>query len=320
MKKTIITLFTVAIATGLTAQIDGAEGDLKAKAKGSTDSTKNWDKGGTLNVNATQVSLSNWAGGGQNSVSLQGILGLYANYSEGKSAWDNSLDMAYGVIRQGGNDAIWFKNDDRLELNSKYGYQLNKSWYAAALLNFRTQFVEGYADAAGQVSGNVISNLLAPSYTTIALGLDYKPNAKFSAFISPATIKITTLLDDALQVNGAFGVEAGESVRTEFGGYLKAGFVEPKVFGNENLSFKTALSLFSNYQENPQNIDVTWDTQITAKVAKYFNVSLSTNLIYDHDIDIAVDRDGDGINEGVGPRTQFKQVVAVGFAYNFKSK
>jgi hypothetical protein len=335
----LVTLAVVSIMIGGTTfgQLDAIEKDLKAAAKGSKDSTSLWEKGGTLNINATQVSLNNWAGGGQNSVSLQGILGLYANYSKGKSAWDNSLDLAYGLIRQGGQNALWLKNDDRIELNSKFGHKASKHWYYAGLLNFRTQFVYGYSNTSGQVENRYISNFLAPAYTTFALGMDYKPNTKFSMFASPATIKVTAVLDDSLSNIGAFGVEEGltSSVRTELGGYLKAAFIEPKVFGNENLSFKTALSLFTNYQESPQNIDVTWDASLTAKVAKYFTVSLSTNLIYDHDIDIArKDADGSPIyvlkDDGTpyltaagtpivktGPITQFKEVLAVGFAYKF---
>ena len=36
-----------------------------------------------------------------------------------------------------------------------------------------------------------ISNLLAPAYTLIALGFDYKPNSYFSAFVAPLTAKFT---------------------------------------------------------------------------------------------------------------------------------
>ncbi len=329
MKKVIIALSAALISTATFGQIDVVEKDLKSKVKGSSDSTKTWDVGGNVNANATQVALSNWAGGGQNSVSLQGILGLYANYSKGKAAWDNSLDLAYGMIKSGNAD--WFKNDDRIELNSKYGHKASKHWYYAALFNFRTQFTEGYSKV-GDV--NPISNFMAPGYTTLALGMDYKPNAKFSAFISPATLKVTAVMDDALSAAGSYGVPAGENVRTEFGGYVKLAFNEPKVFGNENLAFKANASFFSNYQDNPQNIDINADATITAKVAKYFTVSLSLNVIYDHDIQIQrydgetplylTRADGsnylDADNNPIpykGPITQLKEVMALGFAYKF---
>lgn len=330
MKKIVLSVFAAIVAISTFAQIDAKEKELKKEAVGSTDSTKAWDIGGSFNLNATQVALSNWAGGGQSSMSLQALFGVYANYSKGKSAWDNSLDLAYGMIKTG--DADWFKNDDRIELNSKYGYKASKHWYYAGLLNFRTQFAEGYSKVG---DAHYISNFMAPGYTTFALGMDYKPNKKFTMFISPATIKVTAVLDDSLSSEGAYGVDPGQNIRTEFGGYIKATFNEPKVFGNENLAFKSSLQLFSNYQKNPQNIDVNWDAMLTAKIAKYFTVSLSLNLIYDDDIDIKrynsdgtpvymtdqngnmyIDGDGNPI-QFKGPITQMKEVIALGFAYKF---
>lgn len=330
MNKLILGAATVLITMGAFGQLDANMKDLKKEAVGSKDSTKNWDVGGNFNLNATQVALSNWAGGGQSSLSLQGLFGVYANYSKGKSAWDNSLDLAYGMIKTG--EADWFKNDDRIELNSKFGHKASEHWYYAALLNFRTQFAEGYSKVG---ETNYISNFMAPGYTTVALGMDFKPNKKFTMFISPATMKLTAVMDDSLASIGAFGVDPGQNIRTEFGGYVKATFNEPKVFGNENLAFKSSIQLFSNYQKNPQNIDVNWDAMLTAKIAKYFTVSLSLNLIYDDDIDIKrynsdgtpvymtdqngnlyTDADGNPI-QFKGPITQMKEVIAVGFAYKF---
>ena len=75
----------------------------------------------------------------------------------------------------------------------------------------------------------------------------------------------------------------------------------------ENVNFLTSLDLFSNY-ENPTFIDVNWDTMISLKVNEYITTSLGLTVIYDHDIKI---QDGDNI----GPRTQFRQIFGVGFAY-----
>ena len=330
MLKSILVITSITIASSVFGQLTDAEKELKKEAKGTQDSTKTWVKGGNLNINATQVALSNWAGGGQNSISLQGILGLYAHYSKGKTAWDNSLDLAYGLIKTGRAD--WFKNDDRIELNSKFGHRASKNWYYAGLLNFRTQFYEGFAQVGDQ---NFISNFMAPGYTTIAIGMDYKStNKKLGVFISPATVKVTAVLNDSLSNAGTFGVPAGQKIRNEFGGYVRINFDEPKLFGNENLGFKSNVSLFSNYAQDPQNIDVTVDAILTAKIAKYFSVSLMLNLIYDHDVQIQRFDEGnpvyytredgtfilDGNNDPIiqkGPITQMKEVLAIGFAYKF---
>jgi hypothetical protein len=77
------------------------------------------------------------------------------------------------------------------------------------------------------------------------------------------------------------------------------------------------LDLFSNYQNNPQNIDVSWETIIGLKVNRFITTTITTHLIYDDDIDIGVDRNDDGVIDGSGPRTQFKEVIGVGLNVKF---
>ena len=50
---------------------------------------------------------------------------------------------------------------------------------------------------------------------------------------------------------------------------------------------------------------------IAMKVNKYISATVSTQLLYDHDIQI-LDSDGN-----TGPRTQFKEVIGVGISYKF---
>ena len=85
----------------------------------------------------------------------------------------------------------------------------------------------------------------------------------------------------------------------------------------ENVNFQTRIDLFSNYSEEPTHIDVNWEVLIAMKVNKYISATVTTNLIYDHDVDIAVDEDGDDIIDAIGPRTQFKEVLGVGLSVKF---
>jgi hypothetical protein len=85
----------------------------------------------------------------------------------------------------------------------------------------------------------------------------------------------------------------------------------------KNIDLKSKLELFSNYLNNPQNIDVNAEALFNFKVNEWFSASLQWTLIYDDDIDI---RDADG---NIGPRTQFKSVLGIGISYkmmNFKDK
>ena len=84
-----------------------------------TDSVKLWNYEGTTALNVSQVSFTHWAAGGQSSISATGLVKFTFSYKDSCNVWDNSIDMAYGVIRQGDVGSL-AKSDDRIELNSSY--------------------------------------------------------------------------------------------------------------------------------------------------------------------------------------------------------
>jgi hypothetical protein len=285
------------------------------------DSLEGWKTGGLISINGSQVSLTNWNAGGQNSISINGLVSMYANLRKGKSEWENSMDLGYGILRQGRKDNVsWIKTDDKIDVVSKYGRKASDKWFYSALLNFNTQATNGYNYPNDSV---YISRFMAPGYMLIAAGMDFKPVKPLSFFIAPFTMKNTFVLDQTLANQGAFGVEAADStggtitpgkrIRMETGGYVRIQYQQEVM---KNVKITSSLSLFSNYLNNPQNIDVNWETLLQFKVNKYISATLSTHLIYDDDIDIAVFDDA-GVQTGKGPRLQFKEVFGVGFAYKF---
>jgi hypothetical protein len=300
MIKKLISLLCIAalMQNMLIAQITDAEGALRTVT---ADSLDGWKKGATTFINISQVSLTNWAAGGQNTISVNGLFNGFANLTRGKMNWDNYLDIGYGLMKQG--DAGVMKTDDKIDLISKLGYKAFKKWNYAALFNFRTQMDKGYSP-----DEVVISKFLAPAYILGALGLDYKPNDNFSAFIAPVTGKITIVNDQILADSGAFGVDPGEKMRAEFGGYVRMAY-QKEIF--KNVGFGTKIDLFSNYLHNPEKIDVNWETLITLKANEFLSASLATNLIYDDDIKFDT---GEGEPES---RVQFKEVIAIGLTFKF---
>lgn len=289
-----------------------------------------WKKGGFFSLSFSQVSLTNWAAGGENSVSTIAIANFFANYSKGKTKWDNNLDLGYGLMKQG--ETGWRKTDDKLDLNSKFSHNAKGKFYYSALGNFRTQLAPGYNYPNDSV---VISRWMAPGYLVGALGMTYKPNDVFSLFISPATGKFTFVLAQTLADMGAFGVDAaefdpatgekiknGKNIRPEFGAYLQSRF-QKDIVKNVNLLVK--LDLFNNYTDkvaqNRGNIDVNWETLVTMKINKYMSASIFTHVIYDHDIDLPTygfqGANAEKVVIGKGPKTQFKEVFGAGFSYKF---
>ncbi len=318
IKNTLLLAVLLLAATTAQAQEDKAERDAAAaamQAKKASDTTgKLWTSGGTFQLNMSQVSLTNWSAGGFSSVSGIAQFNGFANRKKGRHAWDNSVALAYGLLAQDKQDAV--KTDDRIELNTKYGYELNKAWYMATLAQFKTQFTEG-KDAA---SGAKISDLMAPGYLIVGLGADYKPSANFSAFLSPATAKFTFVGDQNLADAGAFGVDpatydaqgakltSGANSLFEFGGYVKMMYTRDLA---TNINFLTRADFFSNYLRDPQNVDVNWETLFTFKVNSWFAATLSTMLIYDHDTQIMKTWENTDLLY-VGKGTQFKETIGLG--------
>jgi hypothetical protein len=298
------------------AQILEVEKTLKTQP---TDTVPGWKFGGLTGFNLAQTALFNWAAGGEKSFAVNGAFSLFGNFKKGKTSWDNSLDIGYGLLSQGERldfDKLEFrKTDDKVDFLSKYGHRAFKKLYYAGLFNFKTQMAPGYKYLADG-SKVPISNLLAPAYIVTAIGLDYKPTPYLSVFAAPITGKVTIVNDKDLSDAGAFGVEKGKMTNSEFGGYVRVLFTKKdfKIDFLENVAITTKLDLFSNYIKDPQNIVVNWETLIALKVNKLINVSISTHLIYDDKVKIA--KIVNGVEEKVA-RIQFKELFGVGISYKF---
>ncbi len=278
-----------------------------------SDTLKYWKKGGDFSISFSQVSFSNWAAGGKNSVSGVGLFNWFANYSKDRMGWDNSVNLGYGLLKE--EQRVLVKSEDKLEFNSKVGYKMTESgkWFLSGLINFRTQFANGF-NYTNIENPMRISSFFAPAYLTFAVGFDYKPTDKFNLFLSPLSSKFTFVDDNNLSAIGAFGVDPGRKFRAEMGGTLKS---ELKFKVAKNVDAVTNLTLFSNYLKNPQNIDVNWDFRLNMKINEYLSANFLTNLIYDDDILISVDRNDDGIIDGKGRRVQLKQLFGAGLSVKF---
>ena len=314
MKK-IYSIVWLLLITGFCQAQDPSVKDLKNEAskaikKDPNDTTaKTWKLGGLFNLNINQGTLSNWSAGGDKfSFSLNAYLNVFAFYKKNKHSWDNNLDLAYGIVNTTSLGSR--KASDRIDLLSKYGYAITPKWNVAALGNLRTQFTNGYAyskTAAGVDTSSVISKTFAPAYVLLSLGLDYKPNDNFSLFISPLTERWVIVTDDLIAP--LYGVDSGKNVRNELGAFVSANYTAKL---GANFVYKTKLDLFSNYKQNPQNIDVFWTNSLTAKLTKYINFSFNLDMIYDDNTQ--------HVNPAKGPAPQWLQLMGIGFAYNFNKK
>lgn len=293
------------VVAGLDAQIKALQPVLK------------WKTGGFQSVNFNQVGLSNWSKGGVNSISVTALGNLFANYAHNNWTWDNNLDMAYGLIRNEGER--FRKNEDKIDLMTKVGRRATKDLSWAAFARLETQFAEGFDFGAPEENRPVVSNFFAPAYLKATAGIDYKPNAKLSMYISPFAGKFTIVSDDSIAAQRLYIPTEVENAnfRAEFGALFSAVYQDKEIFKNTGL--RTRLELFNNYTDpnrpNRKNIDVDWQTLIDTKLGKYLGANLFTHLIYDHDTKVEIDPENQPGRKGV--RTQFKEVFGIGFSYKF---
>ena len=314
MKKINVLILSILMTSCCQAQ-DPTVKDLKNEAaksitKDPKDTTvKTWKLGGLFNVNVNQGTLSNWSAGGDKfSFSLNAYLNVFAFYKKNKSSWDNNLDLAYGIVNTTSLGSR--KASDRIDFLTKYGYAIAPKWNAAALFNLRTQFTNGYAyskTAAGVDTSSVISKSFSPAYVLLSLGVDYKPNANLSIFISPLTERWVVVGDDLIAP--LYDVDKGKNAKNELGAFVSVNYTAKP---GANFIYKSKLDLFSNYKQKPQNIDIYWTNALTAKLTKYINFSFNLDMIYDDNTQ--------NVNPAKGPAPQWLQLMGVGLAYSFSKK
>jgi len=327
MKKVISLSLSVFLVFAANAQDTKAvvtkTADVSAITKEDTTIKKAWDIGGLINIGFSQMAFTNWAAGGQNAMGLSSLLTFHANYRHGKFKWLNDAQLGYGFQRIG-DDGFIQKTTDQIAVNSNAGYKIFDHTLLSVLVNLQTQFAPGYQYPKDSI---LISRFFAPAYLVMGLGLTYSPKKWFSAFISPATARITFVEDQMLADEGAFGVTpavydtAGNKIKNgktelvQIGAYFRADFSKELL---KNVNLTTTIELFSDYLKNPQNIIVNWVTFMQFKVNKYLAATFNTQLIYDNNVLIPLYQKENGVNivVGKGPRLQFKDVLAVGFAYN----
>lgn len=329
MIKLYTALLTISLSSIAFTQTDTVPSTKPVDSVPAKDTTKisPWKLKAIYGLNGTQTSFVNWNSGGRNNISALGFFTGQAYYTSGKFKWDNDLSLALGGMKYIEEGVLpnqpFQKTDDRIDYASNLGYRIKDHLYFSLISAFRTQFMDGFNYPNDSVK---VSTFMAPGYVSVGLGLDYKPNDNFNLFVSPLAAKMTFVQSATLANAGAFGVtpatfdtlgnvvNPGKRFRGEFGAFLKMKYAKNLA---KNIDVKAKLELFSNYANNPQNVDVNAEVLWSFKVNSWFSASLQWLLVYDDDVDI---RDVKG---GFGPRTQFKSVLGVGISYtmkNFKEK
>lgn len=276
MKKTLLLL--VLHLTALTALAQDAPVN---PAQADNDTIGPWTKKGNASLMFNQSTFENWLAGGENNISGTVGLNYDFNYKKGKWSWDNKFIASYGIVKTR-NSSFAKKTDDRLYFNSVVGKQATDRWMYTLLLNFRTQFTKGYnygKDENGAETRQEYTNFLSPAYLLIGPGAQYTRDENFKINLSPATSKFT-FVDSGftLPEEAYFGVKEGDWMRYELGFNANVYY---KLDVIANVTFENILNLYSNYLEDPQNVDIDYQLNIVMKINRYLTTNLQFQTIYD---------------------------------------
>ena len=242
-----------------------------------------------------QSSFSNWASGGQNTVAGNLNVNYDFNYKKDKLNWDSRIITAYGISYLSENG--FRKTDDRFEFNSLLGYKTSKTWFLSFFTNLRTQYTEGF-DYKKEPK-LLVSDFLSPAYLSFGPGLLWKKNDNASLNIAPATTRYTFVNDT---FSGKFGVEEGKNTALSLGFNLAGYF---KFFIMENIEMENIMTVYSDYLNKPQNIDI--DYQINTRFTVNKNIKMYITL---HAI----------LDDNASSRVQFRQLFGLGINYTFHQK
>lgn len=287
MKKVLCAALTL-VFSGLWAQ--NTEKELAKKTEEAVKVLQDtvhrgWKSKGQFTFLVNQASFNNWVAGGENNIA--GTLGVNydLNYKRKNLTWDTKIVGAYGLIKTKNAD-FEKKTDDRLEINSVLGTKAFGEWYYSFFVNFRTQFTKGFIyekDADGKEIRTENTNIFSPAYLTFGPGLFWKKNDNLKINLAPLTSKMTFVDKKYTEVPGYvdgayFGVDANKSLRYELGLYASTYY---KFDLMKNVAVENILNLYTNYLQEPQNVDMDYSLAVVMKVNKYLSANIAFQAIYD---------------------------------------
>ncbi len=272
------------------------------------DSLIYWKNKGNFSLLFNQAAFNNeWQSGGTSNVAGNASINYELNHKNYGFSWNNKILVDFGLTFLKGED-FSRKTNDRIEINTRLGHQINEScWNYSYFLNFKSQFATGYRydknDTTQEVTRTEETHFFSPATIQTGPGLLWKKSELLYFNVAPVTSRMIFVNDKFTStpeyVNGSyFGVETGKSSRFEFGGSLN---VYAKLSLMEDITLENKLNLYSNYIEDPLNVDIDYTANINLVVNKYISSSLVFQAIY---------------NDNAARGFQIREVIGIGLNYN----
>ena len=309
----------------------------------------------TASIQGTMTSYNDaWIAnsGGDNAVAALAKVLLKHNFKKGKFEVDNKIDAKFGYNRMKvettlddgtvNNKGVWFKNQDEFLLETKPAIKFSKNWDFSSIIKFRSQFASGYKSRTEQEQQHRKSEMFAPAYFDVSLGLTYscpKKGFPIKINLAPLAMNSTFVNSELVRQNGyLYGLaNADKTSKWEGGSSVQIDF-DRKWGKREWFRYRTTLYSFSGWMTNigldnkvrdygdyvvaydkwvaegkksgekpilPVHPTVRWENTISLKASKYFTTDISFQLYY---------------NRAQHLKVQTQTLLSVGLSYTFKNK
>ncbi len=300
MKAICVFLFLTVLISATKAQVVVTElnrlNNINHKKKISIDST-GWKRSGVFILNVNQSVQSEWSSGGENfMLGFNTILNKAIHHKKGKYSFDSYLDMELGLVFATSYHKFR-KTTDRFDLTFEIEHSIGrkKHFNYGLMGNINTQLFSGHEYVSA--FHRKISNFLSPGKALLSVGIDYKnitQKSYISLFATPASVRLITKVDPDFYPTKRFGVDPFQKLYTEIGAYLSVHYNNTL---SKALNYTGRLDLFSNYNRNPQNVDLLFNNILTLSINKIFSATFILDILYDDD---------------VKKRTQLQQISGLG--------
>jgi len=242
---------------------------------------------GNTRFNFNQAYFSNWISGGESALTLLYGLDYNFNYSDRNGlVWDTNLLLSIGTTYISGSKFLK-KADDRFQINSLVGKQINQFWNYSGFLNFKTQLLPGfrfYNQGDNEIRERV-SQFLSPAILQGGLGFYYKKNYSFWLNLSPVSARVILVskkyTKDLENDAKYFGVDFDKRAKYFFGALI-SGFYKKEIM--QNIILESKYSTYINYLEKTKNVDFELDTNLRFKVNSKISGNFILHLLYYDDL------------------------------------
>jgi|JI10StandDraft_1071094.scaffolds.fasta_scaffold05622_12 hypothetical protein len=352
MKKGLLFFSLILFSLNMNAQTDAQmnqaaqEAERKAKMEASMklEDKEGWVKKAGIGLDLGQlINVNPYIGGGSNRIGIGGAIAYSANYKRNLLKWKNDINfnlstqrIGSGIIASGSDQRIPFEKAlDIFTVGSNLAYQVkeNSPWAYSADFLMISQLLPSHVDSAskktylsptneGVYNTTLVSKLFNPANITLAPGIKYQKSKNWYAFLSPSALKLIYVADQNIANLGVHGTKKKENSNEYEKSQLGLGAMARVGYSNKffkRLNYTSELILYSNYLNEPQNIDVNWFNTIGIEIFKGFNLQFKADAFYDHDkLNSITDADAiGGLSAATGRRVNIIQQLLLTYNRNF---